>query len=169
MRAGGAIVVMGVSGCGKSTLGQALADVLGWRFVEGDALHPTGNVAKMAAGIPLDDADRQPFLENVADAIVAARKTGVVASCSALKRAYRDLIRARAGPVTFVLPLLDRPALAARMMHRPGHFMPPALLDSQLATLEKPGADEQAILIDGAAPVASQVADAVARLERVSG
>lgn len=164
-----ALVVMGVSGCGKSTLGRALAETLGWRFIEGDALHPPNNIAKMAAGLPLDDADRQPFLENVANAIAAARGGGVVVSCSALKRAYRDLIRVRAGQVTFVLPLLDRAALSARMARRPGHFMPLALLDSQLATLELPDQEEQAILIDGTAPVTTQVVRTLNGLARVSG
>jgi len=153
------IVVMGVSGCGKSTLATALADVLGWRFIEGDTLHPPANVARMAAGIALNDADRRPFLENVADALVAA-PGGAVASCSALKRAYRDLIRGRAGDVTFVLPQLDRATLAARLADRRGHFMPVTLLDSQLATLEVPNDDERAIVIDGAQPLAEQI-DAV--------
>jgi len=160
----GAIVVMGVSGCGKTTLGSALADALGWRFVEGDDLHPRENVEKMAAGIPLTDEDRAPFLRNVADAIAADRGHGVIAACSALKRSYRDLIRSRAGAVTFVLPQVDSARLTARMAHRPGHFMPVSLLPSQLATLEMPGADEQVIVIDGDAPVSAQVAKVIAAL-----
>lgn len=160
----GAIVVMGVSGCGKSTLGRALADALGWRFVEGDALHPPENIAKMAAGISLDDEDRRPFLENVAAALAEHRVIGVVAACSALKRGYRDMLRTRAGELTFVLPVLKRDALLSRMTERDGHFMPASLLDSQLATLERPGSDEQAILVDGTAPVEEQVAQALAGL-----
>jgi carbohydrate kinase (thermoresistant glucokinase family) len=153
-----AVIVMGVSGCGKSTLARALGQRLGWRFVEGDTLHPPANVAKMAAGIALDDDDRMPFLEAVAQSLVESQGRGVVVSCSALKRRYRDLIRARAGAVTFVLPDLTRAQLAARLAQRHDHFMPASLLDSQLATLEPPGPDESALRVDGAAPTATQVA-----------
>jgi carbohydrate kinase (thermoresistant glucokinase family) len=163
-----AVVVMGVSGCGKSTLGQAIADALHWRFVEGDALHPPANIAKMAAGLPLDDDDRRPFLEAVADAIAANPTHGVVAACSALKRSYRDLIRARAGPVVFVLPRLSQAALAARMQTRTGHFMPASLLESQIAALEPPGDDEAAVRVDGEAILSAQVAQALIGL-RVHG
>jgi carbohydrate kinase (thermoresistant glucokinase family) len=163
-----AIVVMGVSGCGKTTLGRALAVRLGWAFVEGDEQHPPENIAKMAAGIPLDDADRAPFLANVADAMAAALNQGVVATCSALKYSYRQLIRDRVGaPVAFVMPQLDVAVLRARMRYREGHFMPASLLDSQLASLERPGADENAIFVDGTMPVESQVDQAVAALERI--
>jgi gluconokinase len=161
----GAVVVMGVSGCGKSTLGLALAEALDWRFVEGDSLHPPANIAKMAAGIPLEDADRWPFLANVAHAIVAERPFGVVISCSALKRSYRDFLRARAGETTFLLPVLDRDRLIARLTLRPHHFMPASLLESQLATLESPTSDEAAILVDGSADTAAQVMRAIAALE----
>jgi carbohydrate kinase (thermoresistant glucokinase family) len=157
-----AIVVMGVSGCGKSTLAEGIAAALGWRFVEGDDLHPPANVAKMAAGIPLDDEDRAPFLDNVAAAIRAA--DGVVASCSALKRRYRDRLRAQAGELVFVLPMLDRADLLARMTQRANHFMPASLLDSQLAALELPGEDERAILVDGTATPEAQVAQALAAI-----
>jgi gluconokinase len=159
------VVVMGVTASGKSTLARALAEALDWRFVEGDALHPPENVAKMAAGIPLTDEDRQPFLENVAAALLAARPHGVVAACSALKRSYRDLLRSRAGEITFVLPALDRATLRARLSERRGHFMPRSLLASQLATLEAPAADELAIVVDGAATTAEQVAQVRAALE----
>jgi carbohydrate kinase (thermoresistant glucokinase family) len=158
-----AIVVMGVSGSGKSTLGQALADALGWRFVEGDALHPPSNIAKMSAGTPLNDEDRRPFLENVGQALLA-RPSGAVVSCSALKRAYRDLIRSIAGDVTFVLPTLSSEQLRARMAQRPHHFMPTSLLESQLATLEPPGAEEAAILVDGNLPTETQVEQVMAAL-----
>lgn len=163
-----AIVIMGVSGSGKSTLGKALADVLGWRFVEGDALHPPENIAKMSAGTPLNDNDRRPFLVNVAGAIVA-RPAGVVVSCSALKRAYRDLIRLIAGDVTFVLPTLSREQLHARLAQRPHHFMPLALLESQLDTLEPPGVDENVIQVDGILPTAIQVERVIARLDPSGG
>jgi len=159
-----AVVIMGVSGCGKSTLGSALAAALGWCFVEGDEMHPPENVAKMAAGVPLTDTDRQPFLERVAAAIEAHRPDGVVASCSALKRGYRDLLRARAGRLTFVLPLLDRDTLLGRLSGRAEHFMPASLLDSQLATLELPDPEERAILVDGAASTRRQVEDVLAAL-----
>lgn len=152
------VVIMGVSGCGKSTLGGALAEALDWRFVEGDTLHPPSNVAKMAAGIPLDDADRRPFLAGVAAALVAGREYGIVVTCSALKRTYRDFLRNAAGDVAFVLPLLSREALATRLAERKGHYMPASLLDSQLATLEPPTADEHVIVVDGAAPTATQLA-----------
>jgi carbohydrate kinase (thermoresistant glucokinase family) len=161
-----AIVIMGVSGCGKSTLGRELAAALGVPFVEGDTLHSEANVAKMRAGIPLDDGDREPFLARVADALVAAGPRGAVVSCSALKRSYRDLIRARAGAVTFVWPRLERAALAERLKQRREHYMPASLLDSQLAALEPPAEDEQAIEIDGAETTAAQVAHALAALDK---
>jgi len=153
------IVVMGVSGCGKSTLGAALADALGIPFVEGDGLHPPANVAKMAAGIPLNDEDRRPFLDNVADALIANRAAGCVVSCSALKRDYRDRLRARAGAdIRFVLPLLSKEALLRRMSAREGHFMPVQLLDSQLATLEIPEEEEAVIQVAGDLPLDAQLA-----------
>jgi gluconokinase len=152
-----AIIVMGVTGCGKSTLGEAIAHALGWQFVEGDTLHPASNITKMAAGIPLDDADRIPFLENVAKMLAQSRPGGIVISCSALKRSYRDLIRAAEPQVLFILPLLTRAQLQARLKRRAGHFMPAALLDSQLATLEPPGLDELSIQIPGDEAVDAQV------------
>jgi len=161
-----AVVVMGVSGCGKSTLGRALAERLGWAFVEGDDRHPPENIAKMAAGIPLTDADRAPFLANVAEAMAAALDQGVVATCSALKYGYRQLIRDRVGPLAFVMPELDVAVLRERMKHREGHFMPASLLDSQLASLERPGPSENAIFVDGAQPVETQVDRAIAILDQ---
>ena len=158
-----AIVVMGVAGCGKSTLAEALATHLGWTFVEGDLCHPPENVARMTAGLPLDDAARQPFLMNVAAALTASRD-GAVAACSALKRAYRDLIRRQVGDILFVLPHLSRADLERRMAQRPGHFMPTSLLDSQLATLEPPDPNERALVIDGTLPVADQVRQIAAAL-----
>ena len=161
----GAVIIMGVSGCGKSTLGPAIAEKLGWKFVDGDSLHPPENVAKMAAGKPLDDADRQPFLEHVARAITEHRRAGVVVACSALQRSYRDLIRSRAGNVTFVLPILEREILLARLARRRNHFMPTSLLDSQLALLELPGSDEPAIVVDGNSPVQAQLGQVLAALD----
>jgi len=155
------VVVMGVSGSGKTTVGAALADALGLRFVDGDALHPAANVAKMAAGIPLDDADRAPWL----DAIGAVLAGGpVVVACSALKRAYRDRLRA-AAPALQLVFLDGSPALlASRMTARPGHFMPTSLLDSQLATLERPTPDEHALTADIAEPAAGIVTELVERM-----
>ena len=137
-------VVMGVSGCGKSTVGAAFAAAIGGRFIDGDDLHPPENVAKMSAGVPLTDADRWPWLT-----LVGATLTGdVVVGCSALKRAYRDRIRAVAGPVRFLHLAGSKAVIAARMAARPGHFMPLGLLDSQFAALEPPGPDEDAVTVD---------------------
>jgi gluconokinase len=154
------VIVMGVSGSGKSVVGTLLAYRLGVPFCEGDALHPAANIAKMAAGEPLDDADRAPWLAQVA-AWIAAQQEGGVVSCSALKRAYRDrLRRGQAVPPAFVL--LDPPhaVLESRMAARPGHFMPLRLLDSQLATLERPTSDEQALRL-GAVEAPDAVAQAI--------
>lgn len=138
-------IVMGVSGCGKSTFGASQALVTGACFIEGDSLHGPRNVAKMARGIPLTDADRWPWLDRIAAAVnrEIARGASVVATCSALRRAYRDRLRKGiAVPVHFVLLEVPVEELRRRMADRPGHFMPPHLLDSQLATLEWPDADE---------------------------
>lgn len=159
-----ALVVMGVTGCGKSTLGMALARALGWQFIEGDSLHPVENVEKMRSGIALNDEDRAPFLRSVAAAIAAGREAGVVASCSALKRQYRDSIRAQAGNVRFVLPLIDRDKLKERLAQRQNHFMPPALLDSQLATLEMPSEDEGVITVDAMDATEAQVKSVLAAM-----
>jgi carbohydrate kinase (thermoresistant glucokinase family) len=148
------VVVMGVSGSGKTTVGAALAEALGVPFVDADSLHPAANVAKMASGIPLDDADRAPWL----DAVGAVLARGpVVVACSALKRAYRDTLRAAAP--TLELVFLDGSAelLASRMSDRPGHFMPPSLLASQLQTLERPAPDELALVADISQPLGDLV------------
>jgi gluconokinase len=152
------VVVMGVSGTGKSTVGRALADALGVPFVEGDDLHPPANVAKMAAGIPLTDADRAPWLD-----LVAARLAGTpaVVACSALRRIYRDRLRSEAPDLALVFLHGTREVLAARMTERPGHFMPTSLLDSQLATLEPPAPDENALAMDVVLTPAEIVASAV--------
>ena len=150
------IVVAGVSGSGKSVVGEALARRLGCPFQEGDAFHPAANVAKMHAGEPLTDADRAPWLDRVGGWIAAQAASGEsgVISCSALRRAYRDRLRAAGGPaLRFVL--LDPPAaeLRRRLAARTGHFMPASLLDSQLVTLEEPGAEEDVLRIEAVAPV----------------
>jgi gluconokinase len=151
------IVVMGPSGCGKTTLARALALALDWRYVEGDELHTPANIEKMAAGRPLDDADRAPWLTRVGAALAEQPGRGVVAACSALKRRYRDVLRAAAGNIAFVLPSLPRDVLAQRLAHRSGHYMPASLLDSQLADLEPPADDENGIVIDGSSSVLSQI------------
>lgn len=155
------VVVMGVSGSGKTTVGAALADALGLPFVDGDSLHPAANVAKMAAGIPLDDADRAPWLDAVGEVLASGP---VVVACSALKRAYRDRLRAAAPRLQLVFLDGSRALLASRMVARPGHFMPASLLDSQLDTLERPSADEGALSADIAAPVADIVSGLVERM-----
>jgi gluconokinase len=133
-------VVMGASGCGKSRIGAGFAAAKGLRFVDGDALHPAENIAKMSRGEPLTDADRAPWLRRVGEVLSDDR---VVIACSALKRSYRDLIRGAAGAeIVFLYLRGRRETLLARMTNREGHFMPPALLDSQLAILEEPEADE---------------------------
>lgn len=144
------LVVMGVSGCGKSSLGAALAESLAIPFFEGDALHPPANVEKMRSGIPLTDEDRWPWLDRVAQCL--ADEPAAIVSCSALRRLYRDHIRAGAGAeLRFIHLAGSRDLLAQRMQTRPGHYMPVSLLDSQLGTLEPPGADE-ALTIDIALP-----------------
>jgi carbohydrate kinase (thermoresistant glucokinase family) len=148
-----ACVIMGVSGAGKSTIGAALAHRIGASFVEGDALHPIQNRDKMAAGIPLSDDDRLPWLHEVATAIRERGDTSVIVACSALKRRYRDLIRAEAGrPVIFVHLDGTEALLRSRLEERTGHFMPATLLASQLAALEPPDKSESHITVSCARP-----------------
>ncbi|MEO8241484.1 MAG: gluconokinase [bacterium] len=141
------LVIMGVAGCGKSTVGAGLATRSGVPYRDGDDLHPAANVAKMAAGTPLTDDDRWPWLDLVARAL--ATDAPLMIGCSALKRSYRDRIRHGAGgPVLFVHLSGARKVIEARMAGRTGHFMPVALLDSQFATLEPPAADEWHLTVD---------------------
>jgi len=143
-------VVMGVSGSGKSVIGSRLARALGLEFVEGDSYHSSENVARMSAGIPLTDADRQAWLAAIAARLDAARRAGVglVVSCSALKRSYRDVLRAGRADIQFVCLQGDRALIDQRLADRRGHFMPSSLLDSQFAILEPPSADEDAWVCD---------------------
>ena len=144
-----ALVVMGVSGSGKTTIAVLLAQRLGWVFEDADRLHPSANVEKMHVGIPLNDADRAPWLCAVADEIgswLDSGRSGVMA-CSALKRAYRDVIRAGRANVRFVYLKGDPDLIALRMKTRRHHFMPPSLLESQLETLEEPEPDEEPIVV----------------------
>jgi carbohydrate kinase (thermoresistant glucokinase family) len=141
---------MGVCGCGKSSVGQRLADALGVRFIEGDAYHSASSVAKMAAGMPLDDDDRAGWLQALQAEIAQAqtRGEGFVLACSALKRRYRDLLRVGDPGLRFVHLSGPRGLLAERMRARPGHFMPASLLDSQLQALEPLQQDEHGLLLD---------------------
>jgi gluconokinase len=144
-----ALIVMGVSGCGKTTVGRLLGDRLDWPFRDGDGFHPPANVEKMRAGVPLTDADRWPWLAAIAAWIEDRRQTGGhgVIACSALRRIYRDVLRAGHHDVRFLFLEGERTLIAARLAARKGHYMPPALLDSQLATLEPPSAEENAIAV----------------------
>ena len=145
------IVVMGPSGSGKSTVGRALAERIGARFVDADDLHPLTNVEKMAAGIPLDDADRMPWLAVVGAALSDADH--IVIACSALRRVYRDAIRAQAPDAFFAELSVSRAALEARVRSRGDHFMPASLVESQLQTWEPLESDERGISVDESADV----------------
>ncbi|WP_327058121.1 gluconokinase [Glaciihabitans sp. GrIS 2.15] len=149
------LVVMGVSGCGKSTVAALLAGRLAWPFEEGDALHPQANIEKMTAGHPLTDEDRAPWLQKVAAWVeeqLDAGQSGLI-TCSALKRAYRDVINRRGSGIVFVYLSGTRETIAARLTARHGHYMPASLLESQFAALEEPTPDEPEITIDvGPAP-----------------
>lgn len=159
-------IFMGVCGCGKSTVGERFADTVGGVFIEGDTLHPAENVARMSAGIPLTDADRAGWLTRLNDAIAAARETAdiVCASCSALKKRYRDQLRGD-GETVFVYLRGSREVLQRRMDARVGHFMPPTLLASQLETLEEPDPrTENAVVLDIDASPEQLVAELRTRL-----
>ncbi|MDQ6740608.1 MAG: gluconokinase [Actinomycetota bacterium] len=158
------IVVMGVSGCGKTTIGALVADALNVPFVDGDSLHPVSNIAKMAAGTPLTDTDRWPWLAVVGTALADSDGPGLVLACSALKRSYRDAIRAQAPETLFLHLHGSREVLGSRLEGRSGHFMPTTLLDSQLGTLEPLARDEAGFMADINLPVDQVVAQAVARL-----
>ncbi len=166
-RAAVIVVLMGVSGCGKTAVGQALAADLGWPFFDGDDFHPAANVAKMAAGTPLTDADRWPWLDRLAAEMAAmnARGADAVFACSALKQAYRDRFR-RAGDVRFVHLKGDYDTIAARMAARTHRYMPPTLLASQFATLEEP---QDAIVVDVRDAIPVQIAKIRAALQRDRG
>jgi carbohydrate kinase (thermoresistant glucokinase family) len=158
------IVVMGPSGAGKSAIGTLLSEALALPFVDADDLHSTANVAKMAAGEPLTDADRQPWLDLVGRTMAAA-EGGVIVACSALRRDYRDRIRRSAPECVFVHLAGSREVLAGRMAEREGHFMPTTLLDSQLATLEPLEPDEAGLVVGIALRPAEIVARIVAELK----
>ncbi|MFZ4185516.1 gluconokinase [Streptomyces sp. R02] len=142
------VVVMGVAGTGKTTIGPLLAARLGVPYAEGDDFHPQSNIAKMSAGTPLTDDDRWPWLDAIGDWAQGRAGLGGVVSCSALKRSYRDRLRAAAPGVVFVHLTGDRALIEARMSHRQGHFMPTALLDSQFATLQPLEPDEAGVAVN---------------------
>jgi gluconokinase len=161
------VVVMGVSGSGKTTVAAALARQEGWILLEGDSFHPEANIAKMKAGTPLTDEDRWPWLQAIAakeDELLAAGQSAVVA-CSALKHTYRDILIGPR-PDTVLLYLRGSKALIAeRMKARKNHFMPPALLDSQFATLEEPGPEEHPIIVDIGGSQDAMIQDALHQLK----
>jgi carbohydrate kinase (thermoresistant glucokinase family) len=161
------LVVMGVSGCGKTSVGRQLAQALGSGFIEGDELHPPANVARMAAGTPLTDVDRAGWLAEIGRRLGQAHAagTGLVVSCSALKRSYRDGLRAACPGLLFVHLHGSADLLRQRLQKRTGHYMPPSLLDSQLATLQPPAPDEAAITLDISPPTAQVVAAALGQLQ----
>ncbi len=165
------VVVMGVAGCGKSSVGQSLAAALGHAFIEGDAHHPPANIAKMSAGIPLTDDDRDGWLGTLAGFIADAHREGrgLVVACSALKRRYRDRLRGDCERVVFLHLHGDKALIASRMGARTAHFMPTALVDSQFADLELPVADEAVLSYEVTLPAEAIVADAHARLTGGNG
>ena len=160
------VLVAGVAGTGKTTVGVLLARRLGWPFEDGDALHPAANIAKMHAGVPLTDEDRQPWLAAVMswlDGRIMAGEQAVIA-CSALKRRYRDQLREGRPELRIVFLQADRPTLAARLSSRHGHFFQPALLDSQLADAELPPPSEPALVVMADQPPAAMVDEIIGRL-----
>jgi gluconokinase len=146
------IVVMGVSGSGKSTVGRRLAERLDLDYADADEFHGPGAVAKMAAGTPLTDQDRRPWLEAIADWLAEHEHRGCVVACSALKRAYRDILRRGAEDAWFLYLSGSRELMTERVAGRAHHFMPAALVTSQLETLEPPGSSERAVALDAALP-----------------
>jgi gluconokinase len=162
-----ALIVMGVSGSGKSTIAASLAERLSWVYEDGDRFHPASNVAKMSAGQPLTDEDRWPWLQAIADEIdrVCASGRHVVIACSALKRAYRDVLVHGRDDVRIVYLKGTQLLIADRLARRKGHFMPSGLLDSQFETLAPPAADENPITVSIDAPVETIVEDIVRQLK----
>lgn len=156
------VVVMGVSGCGKTTVGSELALTLGATFIDADDLHPSANKAKMAAGTPLNDDDRWPWLDRVG--LTLASHSDIVIACSALKRKYRERILEAAGDTKFVHLVGSRELLLERMSARNNHFMPVSLLDSQLETLEELDVDEPGFAVSIAETIENIVATAAAKV-----
>jgi gluconokinase len=165
-KTGCAVVVMGVQGSGKTTVGNLLAKELGWPFAEGDRLHPAANVEKMRQGIPLTDADRWPWLDRIGEELkswAAEGRSGVL-TCSALKRAYRDRIRAARPDVRFVYVRGSEALIASRVAVRRHEYMPASLLRSQFEALEEPSPDEQVVTVDAGQSAEAEVAAVLAAL-----
>ena len=165
-----ALIVMGVSGSGKTTIGERLAARMSWRYEDADTFHPASNVAKMSAGHPLTDDDRWPWLRAIAAEIdrVCAAGEHVVIGCSALKRAYRDVLMHGRTDIRLVYLDGSQMLIADRLNHRKGHFMPPGLLTSQFATLEPPTPDENPLTVSIDAPVETIVDDIIRQLKSSS-
>ena len=161
------LVVMGVCGAGKTAVGAALAARLGATFKDADDLHPLPNVEKMTAGIPLTDEDRWPWLRLVGEELAAEHPQGIVVACSALKRAYRDAIRAAAPSTRFILLKVDPSVLKERLVQRPGHFMPQSLLTSQLETLEALDTAEAGMTVTSEGGVEALTDQILANLRRL--
>ena len=164
------LIITGVSGSGKTTIATTLAEQLGWPFKEGDELHLPSNIIKMHSGHPLDDRDRWPWLEKVADWIDGWRQAGTagVITCSALKRSYRDFLASGRPEVRVVYLHGEKAVIAARLAERKGHFMPRSLLDSQFAVLEEPDPDEESIRLETDRLVGDIVAEIVRDLKQAS-
>lgn len=162
-----ALIVMGVSGSGKSTVAEALAERLDWRCEDGDKFHPASNIAKMSAGQPLTDDDRWPWLKAIADETdrLLGKGENVVVACSALKRAYRNVLVHGQDNIRIVFLDGTQDLIAGRLAVRRGHFMPAGLLESQFGTLEPPAADERPIIVSIDATVEAIVDDIVSQLE----
>jgi gluconokinase len=165
-----ALIIMGVSGSGKTTIADKLADRLGWTCEDGDKYHPKSNVEKMSAGHPLTDEDRWPWLQAIADKIDQICEAGehAVVACSALKRAYRDILVHGRDDVRIVYLDGTQELIAGRLAARKGHFMPPGLLDSQFKTLQPPGEDEKPVTVSIDASVEAIVDDIVRKLKFAS-
>lgn len=156
------VVVMGVTGAGKSHIGRTLAARLSLAYRDGDDFHSEANIAKMARGIPLSDADRDPWLQTIGAWLHEHRELGAVVSCSALRRSYRDRLRAIEPRLTFLYLAAERALIEARLAVRPDHFMPSSLIDSQLSTLEPLGADEPGLTVDARRTPAEIIAEFLA-------
>lgn len=159
------LVVMGVTGSGKSTVGPELAELLGVPFADGDDFHDPGAIRKMAAGIPLDDADREPWLRSLGNWLLS-HQTGAIVGCSALRRRYRDLLRAIAGDVFFLHLAVEPSTVEGRLGLRRGHFMSPTLIASQFAVLEELEPDERGLRVDGTRPPEEICAAVLAHVAR---
>jgi gluconokinase len=164
-----ALVVMGVSGSGKTTVGQRLAKMTGADFIDGDDLHSSEARAKMANGTPLTDADRWPWLDRIGAALAdrAAHPNGLIVACSALRRAYRDRLRARVGPaLRFLFLQGDKALMRSRVARRTGHYMPASLVDSQFATLEDPRGESEVFTLAADADLDRDLAEALREIRR---